>query len=61
MLVTTTADKAISDAKDHISCAYRELLTVLDESTWGHDQFVDGYIEKVSEVAMGLLKLKRQL
>jgi len=59
--MTTTADEAIIEAKDHMSRAYRQLLLVLDENTWGHDQFRVGYIEEVSEVAMKLLMLKRQL
>ena len=48
-------------AKELISEVYKELLVVLDEDTWGHKDFVDGYIENVQEVAVELLKLKRKL
>jgi len=59
--MTTTADEKITKAKDLISDAYKELLIVLDEDTWGHKDFKDGYIDTVQEVAMELLKLKRKL
>ncbi len=61
MGVTTTADIKLSNAKDKISEAYKELLEVLDEDTWGHDEFKDGFLDTVQEVAMELLKLKRKL
>lgn len=59
--MTTTADEKIRNAKDLISDAYKELLIVLDEDTWGHNEFIEGYIDTVQEVAMELLKLKRKL
>lgn len=61
MSVTTTADEKIRKAKDLISDAYKELLIVLVEDTWGHNEFREGYIDEVEEVAMELLKLKRKL
>ena len=61
MSVITTADEKIKKAKDLISEAYKELLIVLDEDTWGHDTFTEEYINQVEEVTMTLLKLKRKL
>ena len=61
MGVITTADEKIKKAKDLISEAYKELLIVLDEDTWGHDTFTEEYIDQVEEVTMTLLKLKRKL
>jgi hypothetical protein len=61
MSVITTADEKITQAKELISEAYKNLLVVLDEETWGHNDFIEGYIDTVQEVAMELLKLKRKL
>lgn len=61
MGVTTTADEKIRKAKELMSEAYKELLMVLDEDTWGHNEYREGYIDDVQEVAMELLKLKRKL
>ena len=61
MSVNTTADEKIRRAKELLSEAYKELLIVLDEDTWGHDGFIEGYIDTVSEVAMEILKLKKKL
>ena len=61
MSVTTTADEKIMKSKELISDAYKELLIVLDESTYGHDEYTEEYIQTVHEVAMELLKLKRKL
>jgi hypothetical protein len=61
MSVTTTADEKIRNAKELISNAYKELLIVLDEETWGHNDFKEGYIDEVHEIAVELLKLKRKL
>lgn len=35
MSVTTTADEKIRNAKELLSQAYKELLVVLNEDTWG--------------------------
>lgn len=59
--MTTTADGKIRHAKELMSEAYKELLIVLDEDTWGHDEFKEGYIDEVQEVALEILKLKRRL
>lgn len=61
MGVTTTADEKIRKAKELMSEAYKELLMVLDEDTWGHNEYREGYIDEVQEVAMELLRLKRKL
>lgn len=61
MSVTTTADEKLSQAKKHLSEAYKALLEVLDESTWGHGDFKQDYIDTVAEVTFELLKLKRKL
>ena len=61
MSVTTTADEKIREAKDKLTEAYKALLTVLDEDTWGHGEFKEGYMDTVQEVAMEILKWKRKL
>ena len=61
MSVTTTADVKIKRAKDLIAEAYKELLVVLDEDTWGNQDFDEEYLDVVQEVVMDLLKLKRKL
>jgi hypothetical protein len=61
MSVTTTADEKIARAKSLMSEAYKELLIVLDEDTWGHGEFREGYLDDIQDVAMELLKLKRKL
>lgn len=50
--MTTTADEKIMNAKDLLSQAYRELLIVLDENTWGHSDFNEEYIDKINDIAM---------
>lgn len=61
MSVTTKADEKIINAKNLISEAYKELLIVLDDETWGHSDLKEEYLSKVQEVALELLKLKRKL
>jgi hypothetical protein len=61
MSVTTTADEKLREAKEKLSEAYQALLIVLDENTWGHHNFKEGYIDTVYEVAIEILKLKRKL
>ena len=61
MGVTTTADEKIAMAKELLSSAYKELLIVLDEDTWGHKDFNEEYITTIHEVSSELLKLKRKL
>ena len=61
MSVTTTADEKIRKAKELMAEAYKELLVVLDEETWGHNDFKAGYIDTVLEVTAALLKLKNKL
>jgi hypothetical protein len=61
MSVDTTADKKIREAKEHLSDAYKCLLEVLDEDCWGHNEFKEGYIDQVQEVAFKILKQKLRL
>ncbi len=61
MSVTTTADEKIRKAKELMSEAYKELLVVLDEDTWGHSELRDDYLENVQTVVFELLKLKKKL
>jgi hypothetical protein len=61
MSVITTADEHITKAKELISEAYKNLLVVLDEETWGHKDYNETFLDNVQEVAMELLKLKRKL
>ena len=59
--MTTTADEKIEHAKNKLAEAYKDLLTVLDEDTYGHNEYGSEYIDTIQEVAMELLKLKRRL
>lgn len=61
MSVTTTADKKITEAKEKLSEAYKALLVVLDEDTWGHGEFTEEYIDTVQKVSAEILKWKRKL
>jgi len=61
MSVTTTCDEKIMSAKEHLSAAYKDLLTVMDEDTWGHFDYKEGYVETVSDVARRILECKKQL
>lgn len=61
MSVTTTTDEKIQSAKDHLSIAYKELLIVLDEDTWGHNGLDELYINTIHEITIEILKLKRKL
>lgn len=61
MSVTTTADEKIRNAKELLSQAYKELLVVLDEDTWGHNDLKEDYVDTVQEVAVEILKLKRKI
>lgn len=61
MGVVTTADNRRDEAKEHINEAYKCLIEMLDEDTWGYDQYTDVYIETVEEVMLELRRLKRKL
>jgi hypothetical protein len=61
MSVTTTADKKINEAKVNLNNAYKALLVVLDEDTWGHSELSEYYIEELFSVAGEILKLKKKL
>ncbi len=51
MSVRTAADEHLDAAKDHLRAARKELLEVLDENTWGSDEFKKEYRELLSETA----------
>lgn len=61
MSVTTTADENIREAKEQVSKAYKNLLNVLDEDTWGHGEFKAEYIDEIQKITVELLKIKRRL
>ena len=61
MSVNTTADDCILKAQELISEARKELLIVLNEDTWGHRDFKEGYIEEVHQIVSDLLKIKKRL
>lgn len=61
MGVITTADEKRDEAKEYINKAYKCLMEVLDEDTWGNSDFNNDYLDDVSEVALKLLKLKKKL
>jgi hypothetical protein len=61
MSVTTTSDEKIILAKEYINYAYKELLSAIDDNTWGHDEFNDEYLNKIEDAILQLLKLKRML
>ena len=61
MSMTTTADEKIKEAKDKLAEAYKALLIVLDEDTWGHEELKEGYMDTVQELTMQIFKWKRKL
>jgi len=61
MSAIKTTDQKISEAKQEIAKAYKNLLIVLDEDTYGHNDLTNSYIDTIQEVAAELLKLKRKL
>ena len=61
MSVTTTADEKLRSAKDHLSQAYNDILIVLNEDTYGHDEYHADYLDKLHEIALSILKLKRTI
>ncbi len=61
MSVTTTCDEKIKRVKELILEINRELLIVLDEDTWGHNDYNEQYMDTVMEVMVELLKIKRKL
>ena len=62
MGVETTADKKISEAKEHIANAYKCILEVMDEDCYGRSDFDNNYVEEViPNVAIELLRLKKKL
>lgn len=61
MAVRTTADEKIDEAKDHISKAYKCLLGVLDEETWGHRDLNDLYINTLLNCTQELINIKKRL
>ena len=58
IIMTTTADEKIVNAKDHIDEAYKELLIFLDK---GHDDYKEEYIDDVHKIMRKLLKINRKL
>ncbi len=61
MGIITKADEKLKDAKEKINEAYKDLLEFLDEETWGHEDYDNDFIDKVHEIALELLKVKRKL
>ncbi len=61
MSVTTTADEKILEAKNALSVAYKALLEVLDEDTYGHNQIDNERIIEISETATKIYQLKKKL
>lgn len=61
MGVITTADESVEKARELIAEAYSQLVRALDPQTWGHDDFNTDYVDKLHEVALGLLQIKRKL
>jgi len=61
MSVRTTADERIESARTHLDAAYKDILEVLDDNTWGHSEYTDAFIDKLHALALELLKLKRVL
>ena len=57
----TTAQEKLRSAKELMAQAYKDLLTVLDEDTWGYDDYSSDFIDEVQEIAMQILILKRKL
>ena len=61
MGVQTTADDKIDEAREHIKQAYKCLIEVVDEDTWGSKDYKESYIEKIEGVVTDLRKMSRKL
>jgi len=46
---------------EEIKTSLKRKIEILKEETWGHDDYIDGYIEEVSSIALELLKLRKRL
>ncbi len=61
MGVTTTADEAITTAKENIKDAIKALQVALDEETWGSNQYNDDYLHTIEITLIELMVIKRKL
>lgn len=61
MGVITTSDKKRDEAKEHINKAYKCILDILDEDTWGSNDYSEEYNAKLEETLITLIRLKRIL
>jgi len=59
MSVRTDADKALEDARNHITEAYKCLLTVINPDTWGSDGYSEEFDKKLMESLTELNKLRK--
>lgn len=61
MGVTTTADKALDAADEHLREAIRELSKLIVDRCWGHDEFGESYKQHIQEAFVSLLGIRANL
>jgi hypothetical protein len=61
MSVRTEADERLDAARSKIRAARKDLLAVLDEETWGHDDFNDEFRLTINDSAQELYVILNKL
>jgi len=61
MSVQKDADKALDDAKDHISKAIKSLSEIIVDQVWGYDDWTDTYTKKIQDSFYALIKTRDAL
>ena len=59
MSVQTAADEELESARNHISQAYKSLLTVIHPDTWGSDCYSQEFAEKIMDAMIKLNELRK--
>lgn len=61
MSVRTTADEKLDEARENLRSANKALITLLDEDTWGHQDYSEEFLDKVLDAVLIIKKLSRDL
>ena len=61
MSVITPADEKIDEAREHLTIAYKAVLSVLDPDIHGSDQYSTEYTDGLLDAAKEILIARRKL
>jgi hypothetical protein len=61
MGVTTTHDRLVSSARDHIESSVSDLLEALKPDTWGAEDYRNERIEELLRIALELQVIKNKI